>query len=269
MLLTVMEVIMDFKSETKMKDIALANPAARQVLEDAGLDYCCGGGRSLQEACLHANVSREEILDRLRANAMDIAPEDLNWMAAPLWELTRHLREKHHRYVREAIPRTQALSDKVSTKHGQSHPELVGIGKLFAEVGREMILHIEKEEQILFPYIDGLERAVNTHGSVEPPFFQTVKNPIRAMIEEHDRAGDLLRQIRVLASEYTPPRDACTSFKAMYEALREFEGDLHRHVHLENNVLFPRAVELEAFARDGGLTTDSIQTQCVEGGTVR
>ena len=247
-MLTVTEVNMDFNSETKMKDIALATPAARQVLEDAGLDYCCGGGKPLHEACLHANVSSEEILNRLRENAKDTGPEDLNWMTAPLCELTRHIREKHHRYVREAIPRTQALSGKVVAKHGENHAELVDIGKLFAEVGREMIIHMQKEEQILFPYIDGLERAVKAHGSVEPPFFQTVKNPIHAMMQEHDVAGDLIRRIRVLSSEYTPPGDACTSFKALYEALQEFEADLHQHVHLENNVLFPRAVELEASA---------------------
>ena len=242
---------MDFNSETKMKDIALANPAARQVLENAGLDYCCGGGKSLHEACLHANVSQEEILNRLRENAKHTRPEDLNWMAAPLCEVTRHIREKHHRYVREAIPRTRALSDRVSAKHGENHAELVDIGKLFAEVGRDMIMHMQKEEQILFPYIDALERAVNAHGSVEPPFFQTVKNPIHAMMQEHDAAGDLVRRIRVLSSEYTPPEDACTSFKTLYEALREFEADLHQHVHLENNVLFPRTVELEASAHEG------------------
>jgi regulator of cell morphogenesis and NO signaling len=243
-----MEVIMDFNTDTRMKDIALSNSAARQVLEDAGLDYCCGGGKSLHEACLHANVSSEEILNRLRENAKETKPEDLNWMIVPLCELTRHIREKHHRYVREAIPRTRALSEKVAAKHGQNHAELMDIGKLFAEVGREMIMHMQKEEQILFPYIDALERAVNAHGSVEPPFFQTVKNPIHVMMQEHDAAGDLVRQIRVLSSEYMPPADACTSFKALYEALKEFEADLHQHVHLENNVLFPRAVELEASA---------------------
>lgn len=239
---------MDFNGETRMKDIALSNPAARQVLEDAGLDYCCGGVKSLQAACLHANVSSEEILSRLRQNVNDAGPEDPNWMAAALSDLTRHIREKHHRYVREAIPRTRALADKVTAKHGANHTELAEIGKLFAEVGREMIMHMQKEEQILFPYIDALERAVNAHGSIEPPFFQTVKNPIYAMMQEHDAAGDLVRQIRVLTSGYTTPADACTSFKRLYETLREFEADLHQHVHLENNVLFPRAVELEASA---------------------
>lgn len=239
---------MDFNSETRMKDIALSNLSARRVLEEAGLDYCCGGGRSLHEACLHANVSSEEILNRLRENAKDTRPDDLNWMRAPLCELTRHIREKHHRYVREAIHRTQALSDRVATKHGANHTDLVDIRKLFAEVGREMLMHMQKEEQILFPYIDALEQAANAHGSVERPFFQTVKNPIHAMMQEHDAAEDLVRQIRVLTSGYTTPADACASFKALYEALREFEADLHQHVHLENNVLFPRAVELEASA---------------------
>ena len=239
---------MTFSTETKVKDIALSNPAARQVLEDAGLDYCCGGGKSLHEACLHANVSSEEILNRLRENAKDTGPEDLNWKAAPLCELTRHIREKHHRYVRQAIPRTQALSDKVYAEHGKNHTELAGIKRLFAEVGQEMVRHMHKEEQILFPYIDALERAVNAHGSVEPPFFQTVKNPIHTMMKEHDAAGDLVKQIRSLTSDYTAPTDACSNFKALYEALREFEADLHQHVHLENNVLFPRAVEMEASA---------------------
>lgn len=242
---------MNFNSETRIKDIALSNPAARQVLEDAGLDYCCGGGKSLHEACLHANVSSEAIGNRLTENSKGSESEDLNWIAAPLCDLTRHIREKHHRYVREAIPRTQALSDKVCVKHGANHVELGKIGALFAEVGREMIMHMQKEEQILFRYIDALEKAVNTHGSIEPPFFKTVKNPIHVMMQEHDAAGDLVRQIRALSSEYTPPEEACTSFKALYEALREFEADLHQHVHLENNVLFSRAVQLEAFPSGG------------------
>jgi regulator of cell morphogenesis and NO signaling len=245
---SVAEVTMKFSGETKVKDIALSNPAARQVLEDAGLDYCCGGGKSLHDACLHADTSVKEILDRLHENSDDTTPEDMSWVAAPLSEITRHIREKHHRYVRAEIPRIHALLDKVTAKHGKNHAEVVDIGRLFTEVGKEMIMHMQKEEQILFPYIDALERAANAHSSVEPPFFQTVKNPIHAMMKEHDAAGELVRQIRCFSSEYTAPADACTSFKALYEGLKEFEADLHQHVHLENNVLFPRAVEVEAAA---------------------
>jgi len=239
---------MSFTSETKVKDIALSNPAARQILEDAGLDYCCGGGKSLHEACLHADVPAEEILNRLRENSRDISPGDANWTSAPLSDLTRHIRERHHRYVREAIVRVQTLLEKVGAKHGENHPEITDIQRLFTEVGREMIMHMRKEEQILFPYIDALEKATSAHSSAEPPFFQTVRNPIHAMMKEHDAAGELVKQIRNASSEYTAPADACTSYKALYQDLREFEADLHQHVHLENNILFPRAVEMEAAA---------------------
>ncbi|MFZ0213619.1 MAG: iron-sulfur cluster repair di-iron protein [Candidatus Acidiferrales bacterium] len=229
-----------------MKDIALSSPAARQVLEDAGLDYCCGGGKSLHEACLHADVPAEDILKRLRENSRDINPDDANWTSAPLSDLMRHIRERHHRYVREAIPRIRTLLEKVGAKHGEKHLEIKGIQTLFIEVGQEMIMHMQKEEQILFPYIDALERAKITHGSVEPPFFQTVANPVQAMMQEHDSAGNLVKQIRKASFEYTPPADACTSYKALYQDLEGFEADLHQHVHLENNILFPRAVEMEA-----------------------
>ena len=236
---------MNFNDETKVKDIALSNPAARQILEDAGLDYCCGGGKSLHEACLHADVPAEEILKRLRENSKHVSPDEANWASAPLVDLTRHIRERHHRYVREAIARVQPLLDKVEAKHGKNHSEIADIRRLFTEVGREMIMHMQKEEQILFPYIDALEKATNAHSSVEPPFFQTVRNPINAMMKEHDAAGELVKQIRKASSEYTAPADACTSYKALYQDLRQFEADLHQHVHLENNILFPRAVEME------------------------
>jgi len=236
---------MNFNDETKVKDIALSNPAARQILEDAGLDYCCGGGKSLHEACLHADVPAREILNRLRENSKHVSPDEANWTSAPLSDLTRHVLERHHRYVREAIPRIRALLDKVGAKHGERHPEITGIQTLFIEVGQEMIMHMQKEEQILFPYIDALAKARSAHSSLEPPFFQTVRNPIQAMMEEHDAAGELVKQIRKASSEYTPPADACTSYKALYQDLREFEADLHQHVHLENNILFPRAVEME------------------------
>ena len=236
---------MNFNDQTKVKDIALSNPGARQVLEDAGLDYCCGGGKSLQEACLHADVPAEEILNRLRENRGDATPDDANWISAPLSDLTRHIRERHHQYVRQAIVRIQPLLGKVEAKHGKNHTEIADIQRLFTEVGREMIMHMQKEEQILFPYIDSLEKAASAHGSVEPPFFQTVKNPIHAMMKEHDAAGELVKQIRKTSSEYMAPADACTSYKALYQELRDFELDLHRHVHLENNILFPRAVEME------------------------
>jgi len=236
---------MSFNSAMKVKEIALSNPEAKRILEDAGIDYCCGGAKSLHEACMHANVPADEVLKRLRENSEQAGSETL-WVSAPLADLTRHIREKHHQYVRGAIPRVKTSLEKVKAKHGEKHREIGDIQMFFIRVGQEMIMHMQKEEQILFPYIDAVERAVNEKKKVEPPFFGTVRNPIQAMMSEHDSAGELVKQIRKASSEYTPPADACTSFQALYQDLRQFEEDLHEHVHLENNILFPRAAEMEA-----------------------
>src|SRR5215472_50743 len=236
---------MTFSTETKVNEIALSNPRARQILEDAGIDYCCGGGSSLEDACLRANVPAAEILQQLRLNSEQAGPGEAQWASAPLAELTKHIREHHHQYVRDSIPRLRALVAKIREKHGGKHRELAKIEKLFGEVAREMLMHMQKEEQILFPFIDAMERAANGDGVIEPPFFQTVKNPIYSMMREHDSAGELVRQIRSASEGYKAPADGCTSYQAAYQGLEEFEKDLHLHVHLENNILFPRAVEIE------------------------
>ena len=236
---------MELSNETKVKEIALSHPGARQILEDAGVDYCCGGSKSLHEACLHAEVAAEQILRRLRENKIPATPDEKVWISSPLRDLTGHIREQHHRYVRAAIPRLRAQLAKVRGKHGERHREIGEIAKLFREVGREMIAHMQKEEQILFPYIEALERSADGNGLVEPPFFQTVRNPVHTMMKEHDAVGDLVKQIHKASDGYRAPADGCASYKALYQGLRQFEADLHQHLHLENNILFPRAVELE------------------------
>jgi regulator of cell morphogenesis and NO signaling len=236
---------MHITNDTKVGEIAAANPSATRVLESAGVDYCCGGQKSLHDACVHAGISDEEILQRLRENQASVGEDDRDWISAALGELTEHIREKHHRYVREAVRRIQPLAAKVKGKHGNIHPELAQIEELFSQVSREMTAHMQKEEQVLFPYIEALERAANGQERIERPFFQTVRNPVHAMMQEHDVAAALVRQIRDASSGYTVPEGACASYQALYRDLHEFETDLHRHVHLENNILFPRAVDLE------------------------
>lgn len=236
---------MDFSSETKVKDIALSNPSSRQVLENARADYCCEGGKSLQEACRHTNVSVDEVLERLRENSQHVDPSESNWVSAPLSTLTAHIKNHHHNYVRQSILRIVPLLEKVNAKHGSNHPELAEIDSAFRAVAKEMTSHMQKEEMILFPFIDVLDSATTNQTTLEAPFFQTVRNPIQAMMKEHDGAGDLVKQIRKFSSDYVPPEEACTSYKALFQELREFERDLHQHVHLENNILFPRAVDLE------------------------
>src|SRR5579863_6239067 len=237
---------MEINRESKVKDIVTLNPGAVRVLEQAGVDYCCGGDNSLHDACAQADVSSDEILARLAHTTDQLTPEDVDWLLAPLCALAQQIRQKHHRYVREAIPRIRELAKKVIAKHGSNHPELASIESDFLALGREMISHMQKEEQILFPYIEAVEKAAASHGLIEPPFFATVKNPIQVMMKEHDSAGELMKQIRKSSSQYAVPPDACASFRLLYKELHEFEADLHEHVHLENNILFPRAVEMES-----------------------
>jgi regulator of cell morphogenesis and NO signaling len=236
---------MSFTDTTKVREIVTADPRAKKILEDAGIDYCCGGEKSLHDACIHTGASSEEILRRLEENRKQAGPEDANWASAPLQDLTLHIREKHHQYVRNAVPRIRALAAKVKGKHGPNHPELADIEERFFDLGQELYMHMQKEEQILFPYIEALERSAG-EGTLEPPFFQTVRNPVSMMMKEHDSAGDALRAIRKLSCGYQAPADGCETYQELYRSLAEFEADLHTHIHLENNILFPRAVELEA-----------------------
>jgi regulator of cell morphogenesis and NO signaling len=239
---------MKFNDETQVKEIALADPAAKQVLEDAGVDYCCGGSQSLREACFAAKVPTEEILLRLEENKKLATAAGKDWATEPLATLTSHIRETHHRYVRESLPRIRKLLGKVNEKHGANHPEIAEIGTIFDGLGRELTMHMQKEEMILFPYIEALERSRKEDEPLETPFFQTVQNPIRTMLHDHDAAGEALRRMRALSREYTVPAEACLSYQELYRSLAVFEKDLHTHVHLENNILFPHAVELEAAA---------------------
>ena len=239
----------NISEDTKVRDIAVANSNARQILEQAGVDYCCGGDKSLRDACTQSEVSLEEIMARLQSAEQPLWAQDSEWTTAPLYGLTRHVVTRHHAYVREAIPKISGLLIKVEGKHGARHPELARVAALFRQTGEEMIAHMQKEEHVLFPYIEELARSIAEKREIEPPFFRTVRNPIRTMLKEHDSAGDLVHQIRRETSEYKAPADACPSFQALYRELREFETDLHEHVHLENNILFPRAIELESAPR--------------------
>lgn len=191
----------------------------------------------------------DEIMERLRTADELLSCQNAEWALAPLHELTRHIVSRHHLYIREAIRRIEPLLEKVKAKHCERHPEIANIEAVFFQTSEEMISHMQKEEQVLFPYINALALSVAENRTIEPPFFRTVRNPIRTMIKEHDSAGELMRQIRRETSEYKAPPDACSSFQTLYRELEEFEADLHEHVHLENNVLFPRAIELEVAPR--------------------
>ena len=237
---------MDAIAEKTVAEIALENPSGIRVFESLGIDYCCGGKRSLSEACARAQVDVDRILMLLEEARRDSLTSDSGeWSEKPLGELIHHIVQKHHAYVRRETPRLLGLLTKVVARHATAHPEVQSIEKLFVAIGQELSTHLMKEEQVLFPYIQRMEQSIQAGGGVPEAFFGTVKRPIANMIAEHDDAGALLSQIRILANEYIAPRDACPTFQALYRGLEEFERDLHHHVHLENNILFPGAVAME------------------------
>ena len=238
---------MTLNTTKTVRELALEVPNATRVFERLKIDYCCGGGRNIADACEAVGVPLDE-LTRLLDEAGAARADARDFNAGPLSDLVRHILDTHHVYTREESSRIQALLEKVCTKHGENHPEVLEVRALFLKLDADLQPHMLKEEQILFPYILRLEAA--RAGGGMPPFapFGTVNNPVRMMMFEHDTAGDLLREIRAAARDFVAPEDACMSFRALYGALEAFERDLHQHIHLENNVLFPRAVELEAAA---------------------
>ncbi|HTR37953.1 MAG TPA: iron-sulfur cluster repair di-iron protein [Bryobacteraceae bacterium] len=226
--------------ETLVRDIAVEHPQAVRVFESHGIDYCCGGRRPLEEACREANVAVEKVLEELAQPKAADEP-DQRWQEASLADLADHIVEKHHAFVRQESPRLTALASKVRSRHGSIHPELTKIEETFGALAFELNHHMLKEERVLFPMIKRLEEASRSAPSTAGEY-RNVEFPIRQMMSEHDNAGELLSAIRSETGQFRAPGDACPSFRALYHGLEEFERDLHRHIHLENNILFPRAV---------------------------
>jgi len=215
------------------------------VFKKFGIDFCCGGKRLLHEVCTEKGVALDALLAELEKAATTATAHEQNYEQ---WEtdfLADYIVNVLHRYVRENIPLLREYTAKVARVHGEAHPEVVEIARLFEEVASELDQHMMKEEHILFPYIKQLVAARRENQEVMPPPFGTVENPIRMMEHEHDHAGNLMKQIRQLSHNFIPPDDACNTFRVTYAKLQEFEEDLHQHIHLENNILFPQAIELE------------------------
>ena len=232
---------------TKMvRDYAIETPQTIPVFEKLGIDFCCGGNRPLEEACAAANLDLDQVLQSLEtAIAEPSRPSDRELKSGSLAELISHIVRTHHAYVRTQIPEVEHLLEKVHSKHGENHPELTTIQNTFHGLAQELMMHMMKEENILFPYVERMEESVIQREPILPPPFGTVANPVRMMEHEHDDAGVALRALRDASQNYNPPTDACTSFRALYTALGNFEKDLHQHIHLENNILFPQALQME------------------------
>src|ERR1051326_6563614 len=235
-----------FETTKTVREYALEIPAATRIFEKLGIDYCCGGGKSLATACIAAGVSVDEVLHSLNADVESVSTSAVSdWHALSQAELITHIVDKHHAFTREELVRLQTLLAKVSGVHGENHPELFQIQDQFGKLRGELDPHMLKEESVLFPYIVRMEEAAVSKQTLSPPPFRTVQNPVRVMMAEHDAAGYILGKMREASSGYAVPPDGCISYKTLYSALTALEADLHQHIHLENNILFPRAVELE------------------------
>jgi regulator of cell morphogenesis and NO signaling len=223
-------------------ELAARMPGAERVFERFGIDYCCGGRRTLADAAAGAGANCAAVIAALVECKPAADEEDAtDWNTARLSDLADHIENFHHAYLKEELPELAGLADKVARVHGDAHPELREVKAVFNGLRAEMDAHMMKEEQILFPMIREIERSGGGDfhcGSIE--------NPIRVMMMEHDSAGEALAAMNRLTGGYAIPEDACYSYRRLLAGLERLEKDMHRHVHKENNILFPRAVTREA-----------------------
>lgn len=229
-----------------IREIALEAPLTTRVFEEFKIDYCCGGRVDFAEACQNAGVDPELVQRKLESVIGSTERADKPIESGSVTELTNHIVNTHHVFTRNELGRLGPLMEKVARKHGDSHPELIEIQEKFNALNDELLPHLAKEEMVLFPYIKELDSASTVGRAAAAPHFGTVRNPVRMMTFEHDAAGELLRRMRELSSDYKTPDGACPSYAALYAGIEDLEKDLHRHIHLENNLLFEKAVELES-----------------------
>jgi len=229
-----------------VREIALEQPESIRVFERFGIDYCCGGRKPLAEACADRQLAVDEVVAALESAANSAAPLPVDWSQATLGALIEHIVATHHAYVKRELPRLAELARKVVKRHGETQAHLPAMQSLLVLLDDELIHHLGKEEHVLFPYIAKLEGALLAGGAHPEACFGTIEHPIAMMTSEHEAAGTMLAELRRLSDNYATPVGACPTYHAYYDGLKEFEQDLHQHIHLENNILFPRAIAMEA-----------------------
>lgn len=215
------------------------------VFESFGIDFCCKGNKTLDEVCSSNGIEKEILLGKLKSITNNSFQIGLNYNSWPSDLLADYIEKTHHRYVEEKTLQIKQYLEKICLLHGKQHPELFKVKELFFASADELAVHMKKEELILFPYVRKLLEAKKNGSAVTPPAFGSVNNPVEMMMQDHDAEGDRFREISKLTSNYTPPAEACNTYKVTFSLLQDFEKDLHLHIHLENNILFPKAILLE------------------------
>jgi regulator of cell morphogenesis and NO signaling len=236
---------MNITPETRIAEIAAQNPATIQVFQRFGIDFCCGGKRPLSEACADKQITFNELRTFLESAGARPSPE-MPAADAKLAGLVRFIVDKYHADLRMELPRLGQMAAKVLDVHGAKHPDLLpALAATFRGLREELEIHMIKEERVLFPYIQRLESAAAEGRDMPSSPFGSIQAPIGMMEHEHESAAQALARLRELTAGYTPPANACNTFRGLYHGLAELEKALHEHIHLENNVLFPRAAQLE------------------------
>jgi len=233
--------------ETTIGEFVAIDFRTAAIFSKYGIDFCCKGQRTVEEVCDKKNIDEAQLLEELNSVLDSKNDSGFDFNSWPLDLLVDYIEKTHHRYVEEKTPVILEFLDKLASVHGSNHPELIQINTLFQRCAGELAQHMKKEELILFPFIKKMMGATISHESVQPPHFGTVNNPITMMMEEHDNEGERFRTIAALTNNYTPPEDACNTYRVTFEMLKEFEQDLHKHIHLESNILFPKTKALEKF----------------------
>ena len=232
-------------SEKQIGQFVAEDYRTAAVFSKYKIDFCCNGNRTIQEACEKKGIDSNDLLDELQSVLSNKGEQSIDYKSWPLDLLADYIEKKHHRYVEEKIPVLRQFLDKLCRVHGERHPELLKINQLFTASAGELAAHMKKEELILFPFVKKMVSATLNTATVAAPQFGTVMNPIEVMMQEHDNEGERFREIAALTDNYNPPADACNTYRVTFAMLEEFEKDLHLHIHLENNILFPKAIKLE------------------------
>lgn len=231
-------------------ELAARNIASAKVFKTYGIDFCCGGKKTLKEVCTDRGLDPVKVREEIRRAETAPASRPTSYQNWPLNFLCDYIENTHHTYVRETLPELVAIAEKVEVAHGVNHPELAEIKSGIDTLAAELSDHMLKEEKILFPYVRDLVLINSGNLQFQLPHFGKIDNPISMMESEHEAAGQILQEIRELSNNFSLPADACTSFKMLYTLIQEFEDDLHIHIHLENNVLFPKASALDQAIRE-------------------
>lgn len=235
---------MELTPDRTVAEIVTDNIKASHVFKKYGIDFCCGGGITIAKACEKKGVDYSNLKEDLRNIEVE-NDKSQNFKEFPLDSLIDYIVNVHHKYVMANIPLLLQYTDKVAKVHGQNHPELSKVRDLFSKVAGELSAHMKKEELVLFPFIKKMVKSEKEGKEMHFPHFTTVANPIVMMEDEHEEAGNILKEIARLTDNYTAPAHACNTYRALYDKLEEFEEDLHQHIHLENNILHPEALKLE------------------------